>query len=212
MEDIDYIEMEKVQAQIHRIKRRNKDKTTIDICRKGSIVKEKCKQLTETASHLFPDGIIENIDLESMVEDYCGADKETVRAYLGYAGHVRRSKKTGEGYVVGERRCGYLEKFGFMHRINRKTWRINQQLLHTVSLCQNNEGFIRSNNMKKSLSLNSSKGMDIEVLKTVCHSNIEAAESITNKQNTEKERNFQQIPSQTDEKPLLSNKMKKQED
>jgi hypothetical protein len=212
MEDVDYIEMERVQAQIHRIKRRNKAKTTIDICRKGSIVKEKCKQLTETASRLFPDGLIKNTDLEALIEDYCGADKETVRAYLGYAGRIRRSKKTGEGYILGEKRRGYLEKFGFMHRIDRDTWRLNQQVLSAVSLCQNNES-LRDNTMKKSLSLDSIKdNVPKDMLRTVFHSHIETAENIANKQNTEKERNFQHVPSQANNKPLLSNKIKSKED
>lgn len=213
MEDIDYIEIEEVQAQIHRIKRRNRAKTTINICRKGSIVKEKCKQLTETASRLFPDGIIKQIDLEGMVEDYCGADKETVRAYLGYAGRIRRSRKTGEGYIMGEKRRGYLEKFGFIHRINRETWRINQQLLPLFSLFQDSEGLAKENHIKKSISLDHSKASESEEnIKTTCHSDIETAERITNKQDTEKERNFQHVPLQADNGPTLSNKTKKQED
>jgi hypothetical protein len=213
MDNVRIIEMERIRAQIHQTDRKSRAKTTIDICRKGSIVKEKCRQLTGIASRLFPDGLVRNADLEAMVEDYCGANKETVRAYLGYAGRVRRSRKTGEGYVIGEKRRGYIESFGFMHRLNRETWRINQQLLPSGSSCQVNEGLTKDT-MKKSLSHDQLRSNERkEILIATCDADIETTERITNKQNTEKERNFQQAPAQAENTTaMLCGKIKKQQD
>jgi len=102
-------------------------RTTINIARKGSIVKEKCRQLTEDALNLFPDRHIPDEDLTYLVQLECGADKETVRAYKGYLGTVKRTR-SGEGYVSGQSRKGYLELFGYMHRISRVEWVIHAQM------------------------------------------------------------------------------------
>jgi hypothetical protein len=106
-----------------------KRKTTIDICRKGSIVKEKCRQLTEIAFRLFPEGELSRQDLRDMVEDYWGSSKETIRSYLGYRGQIRQRKRGGGAYIFGEAREGYLKKFGFMHEVGATKWRINQHAL-----------------------------------------------------------------------------------
>jgi len=95
-----------------------KRKTSINISRTGSIVKERCRQLSEIALDLSPDRKISEEDLAFLVQRYIGADKETIRAYLGYYGKIRHGR-SGEGYVVGLSRKGYLEGFGFMHRSGR---------------------------------------------------------------------------------------------
>jgi len=130
-------------------------KTSIDISRKGSIVKERCRQLAEMALDFWPDRKISEEDLAYFVERYIGSDKETVRAYLGYYGRIRRAK-TGEGYLVGQARKGYLEKFGFMHRAGR-SWVIHAQVkLKSGSLSyQNNEC---SDSSKEKIYLSSSVG------------------------------------------------------
>jgi hypothetical protein len=107
---------------------KHKKKSSIDISRKGSIVKEKCTQLTEIALELLPDRKIRDEELAYLVKRYCGADKETVRAYMGYYGTIKRSRRSGEGYVLGATRKGYLEILGFMHRISRTEWLIHAQM------------------------------------------------------------------------------------
>jgi len=102
-------------------------KTTINIARKGSIVKERCKQLSEVALNLFPDRVISDLDLKDLVMLYVGADKETIRSYTGYNGHIRAGKY-GENQVVGLARKGYLELLGFMHKIGHGKWLIHSQM------------------------------------------------------------------------------------
>lgn len=133
---------------------RHKRKTSINISRKGSIVKEKCRQLTEIASGLVADGIISDPDLTDLIEDHCGADKETVRAYKGYRGSIRQRKGSNEGYIFGQSRKGYLEKFGFMYRVNRSLWKISQTVLLSSSSLQTNgyERLTENESIKRSLS------------------------------------------------------------
>jgi hypothetical protein len=170
---------------------RKKPKTTINISRKGSIVKERCAQLTEIALNLFPNRRISDQDLSYLLSSYIGGDKETGRAYKGYKGRIRRSKRTGEGYVVGQTRKGYLELFGFMHRIRQDTWVIHAQaqLVPNISECSSENCF------KEKISIFvTPKGKKSE--KTVfegCLANREAlteTERINNNNTTEKERNF----------------------
>jgi hypothetical protein len=115
--------------------------TTINISRKGSIVKEKCKQLTEIALDLFPDRRIPHEDLTFLIMRYIGCDKETIRNYAGYYGTVKR-RASGEGYVVGKQRKGYLEIFDFMHRVNFNEWVIHAQTTLSKPFLEhhNNEG------------------------------------------------------------------------
>ncbi len=96
--------------------RKVKGKTTINLNRKGSIVKERCRQLTEIALGLYPKHIINNEDLAYLVTSYIGGDRGTVRAYMGYQGYVKHSKTGCLSRIIGRPRKGYLEKFGFMHR------------------------------------------------------------------------------------------------
>jgi len=119
----------KIQVQqVFTTKPKHPRRTTINVSRKGSIVKEKCRQLTEVALSLFPERHISHEDLADLVKMYAGGDKETVRSYLGYSGCLRRNKRTGEGYVFGNRRKGYLELFGFMHKTNHAMWTIHAQM------------------------------------------------------------------------------------
>jgi hypothetical protein len=157
-----------------------KKKTTININRKGSVVKEKCKQLINIVMRLFPQGIVSTEDLEMLVEDYCGADKTTVRAYVGYYGSIRRSKRSGEGYVCGIPRKGYLEKFSFMHPVNRYKWKVNQTCL---SAFHNSEGLSQVVPIEK-ISFSSCVGGGVGL-----PSSIEVVTD-NNNNNTERERNF----------------------
>ena len=167
---------------------RKKPKTTINISRKGSIVKEKCAQLAEIASMLFPNRRLTNQDLTDLIIMYVGGDKETVRAYKGYKGRIRRSKRTGEGYIVGQTRRGYLELFGFMHRIKHDIWVIHAQtqLFSNTSECSLEE------NSKEKISISFSKGegaQETRFEKVVSPNNRELTK-INNNNTTEKERNF----------------------
>jgi hypothetical protein len=107
--------------------RKPKPRSTINIAKKGSIVKERCKQLVEILLQLYPEGIVPEEDVAYFIARYIGADRNTIRAYLGFKGSIATNKRTGEGYVRGIQRKGYLEIFGFMHRINRNTWFIPHQ-------------------------------------------------------------------------------------
>ena len=185
--------------------RKDKRKTTIDISRKGSIIKEKCKQLTDIALELFPNRHISDEDLAYLIRRYVGGDKETLRAYMGYYGIVQRSRRSGEGYVKGTSRKGYLEIFGFMHRITRMEWVIHVQMkLPNADLgFHTNEGFEGS---KEKISLSQSihneggegggKTENPSVREkltpygfSVLNDNMETAEN-NNNNTTEKERNF----------------------
>ncbi|MEM3823966.1 MAG: hypothetical protein QXH87_03450 [Candidatus Bathyarchaeia archaeon] len=107
--------------------RKPKPRTNINIARKGSIVKEKCQQLCEMLLELYPEKTISEDDLVFWIMRYIGADRNTIRAYIGFNGSIARNKRTGEGFIKGMQRKGYLETLGFMHRINRNTWLIHYQ-------------------------------------------------------------------------------------
>lgn len=107
---------------------RRKPKTTINLNRKGSIVRERCKQLTEILREWFPDGIVSEEDLVNFIEDHIGADKETIRSYKGYYGHVRAGR-CGDNKIVGLSRKGYLEKFHFLKKLPGARWMICQTQL-----------------------------------------------------------------------------------
>jgi len=107
-------------------KGKGKTKTTIKINRKGSIVKERCKQLTEIALNLFPNRIISNEDLAFLITSYIGGNRGTVRAYMGYHGFVKHSRIGQLSRIIGKSHRGYLEIFGFMHHKGLK-WIIHAQ-------------------------------------------------------------------------------------
>jgi len=108
---------------------RKKPKTTINIFRKGSIIKTKCTQLTKAIVEMYPeDGIISDEDLLCLIQDNIGADKETIRAYKGYAGHIRAGR-CGDNRIVGVSRKGYLEVMGFLRKIPGHRWAVCQAVL-----------------------------------------------------------------------------------
>jgi hypothetical protein len=163
---------------------RKKPRTTINISRKGSIVKEKLAQLTEIALNLFPNRVVTNEDLKDLIQMYIGADKETVRNYMGYFGHIRAGR-CGDNRVVGLSRKGYLETFGFMHR-SHGNWVIHaQSVLSSQDMnsgLESNEKISISHNNMPITSWKGSEGK----LGTVSPSSNELEEE----EDTEKERNF----------------------
>lgn len=134
-----------------------KHKTIINLNRKGSIVKEKCKQLTQIALSLYPGRVISHKDLTFLVSKHIGGDRGTVRAYIGYLGRVIGSSY-GNTKWVGRPRKGYLELFGFMTHKAMK-WIIHAQttLPPAPPLSHNNEGLIE-NYSKENFSLSHSLG------------------------------------------------------
>jgi hypothetical protein len=100
-------------------------KTTINILRKGSIVKERCKQLAENALNLFPDRVLSDQDVTDLIFRYIGADKETIRNYKGYYGSIRPGK-CGDNKIVGLSRKGYLELYDFFTRQGSR-WIVHAQ-------------------------------------------------------------------------------------
>ena len=166
--------------------------TTIDISRKGSIIKEKCRQLTEIALELFPVRRIPDEDLAYLIRRYIGGDRETVRAYMGYKGTVKRSKRTGEGYVAGNSRKGYLETFDFMHKVSLNEWVIHAQmkLQNADSEHHNHEG-LSENVSKEKISL-SERGKATATGEGLGHGEVavESREINNNNNNTVRERNF----------------------
>ncbi len=184
MEEIGKIELKTLSiAKVFTTEK--KHKTTIDISRKGSIIKEKCKQLTEIVLSLYPDRRVPDDDLDYLISRYVGADRETRRAYKGYYGRIRRSKRTGEGYVIGSSRKGYLEIFGFMHRINNNKWFIHAQMkLPEAQMVSNVDE-------SADLSLSTNEGLAKVVSKdkiSLCVT--EKIENKLNNNTTERERNF----------------------
>ncbi len=75
---------------------------------------------------LYPDRIIPDSDLVALIEDHLGTNKETVRAYRGYSGHIRAGR-CGDNKIVGLSRKGYFERLGFMHPISQRRWVIHAQ-------------------------------------------------------------------------------------
>ena len=136
---------------------RKTPKSSIDISRKGSIVKERCKQLTVIINDLFPSQIISDRDLADLIEEYIGADKETLRSYKGYGGSVRMGR-AGDNKIVGLSRKGYLERFGFLTRVHR-SWVVSQALLSSQSVVKAVSGYDSNQNLSISTA-----GMGVEGL------------------------------------------------
>jgi hypothetical protein len=127
-------------------------KTTVDICRKGSVVKERCRQLSEVALNLFPSRVLSDDDLSDLIMMYIGADKETMRAYKGYSGHIRAGR-CGDNHIVGLSRKGYLELFGFMHKIAGRRWVVHAQAKLSSQASEiSNSGFGSKEKISLSLS------------------------------------------------------------
>lgn len=159
-----------------------KPRTTINISRKGSVVKERCRQLTEIALNLFPDRVISEEDLVYLIQEYIGTDKETVRSYLGYRGHIRAGR-CGDNRVVGLVRKGYLEVLGFMHKIVGRRWVIHAQTI--LSSQDMNEAKSLVSNEKISFSLSQPQSQRKE-----SESDVVTATNELEEEDTEKERNF----------------------
>jgi hypothetical protein len=132
--------------------KRKKSRTTINISSKGSICKEKCRQLTEQINHYFSSGIVHDDDLTTMIEDYIGADKETIRAYKGYSGHIRQGR-CGDNRIVGLSRKGYLEKFGFLRKISGRRWQVCQLKLPSQDMTIEAQKPLSESNEKISISI-----------------------------------------------------------
>jgi hypothetical protein len=168
---------------------RKKPKTTINISRKGSIVKERCRQLCEIALRLFPNRIISDCDLKGLVMMYVGCDKETIRSYCGYYGHIRQGKY-GDNRVVGLSRKGYLELLGFAHKVGHGRWLLHAQM----TLCESGNSppaYYEGSHVdsKEEISLSSSGSYDVsgqafEGTKRVANRERQEEEA------SEKERNF----------------------
>ena len=155
-------------------------KTTINISRKGSVVKEKARQLCEIVNNLYENGRVSDQDLTYLIATYVGSDKETVRAYKGYSGFIRIGRN--ENKLVGKSRKGYLQDLGFMRKLNRDVWCVNQMLLIGFSGVTNNERLEKANHQKISLSA-------ISVVKDGCRKIVDTT-SNNNNNNTERERFF----------------------
>lgn len=187
---------EKITFTTHR----KKPKTTINISRKGSVVKERCKQLCEVALGLFPDRVVPDVDLKDLVMMYIGADKETVRSYCGYYGHIRQGKM-GESQTIGLARKGYLELLGLAHKIGHGKWVIHSQV--TLQEPVKDDYTYRESvgcgfDSKEKISLSPSgvddvEGQALEERKGVANNELEEALLLTNNNyyyTTEKERFF----------------------
>jgi len=124
-----------------------KPRTTINIGRKGSIVKERCRQLTEMALTLYPSRKIDRDDLTYLITSSIGGDRATIRAYMGYNGYVKHSHTGSLSVVIGKKRRGYLETFGYMHKANLNTWVIHAQT--TLPLESNDPSGIRLPNLNE---------------------------------------------------------------
>jgi hypothetical protein len=106
----------------------HRKKTTLQLSRKGMVCYEKCRQLTEIALSLTVDRRISEQDLTDLVTDYVASDIGSVRKYVGYNGRVSRSS-CGNSHVIGFRRSGYLERWGFMKRLKPGIWAIFEQTI-----------------------------------------------------------------------------------
>lgn len=170
-------------------------KTTIDISRKGSIVKERCKQFAELINFLFPGQVVSDEDLTELIEDKIGGNKETIRAYKGYSGHIRAGR-CGDNHVVGLSRKGYLERYGFLVRRGRN-WVVCQALLSSQGIMKGDVGVGDGERLglvsNEKISISASqpftpkgKGSEGKPILEVSLSSREREEE----EDTEKERNF----------------------
>ena len=177
------------KQQTFTTERKPKLKSSINISRKGSIVKERCRQLTDIALELFPDRRISDEDLDYLISRYVGGDRETRRAYKGYHGRVTRSKSSGEGYVQGQTRKGYLEIFDFMHKIGHNVWVIHAQMKLSEPQIpyHNNETSEKEKASKEKISLSQRGNSD--TVSDLGHGDVVVQKQINNN-NTVRERNF----------------------
>jgi hypothetical protein len=172
-----------------------KHKTSINISRKGSIVKERCRQLVEIIVSLYPDGFLPDDDLQDLVKMYIGADKETVRAYCGYYGNIRTGR-CGDSKIVGLSRKGYLEIFGFLRkagsRYGIRYWGLVQTFLSESPISsQANLKESVSNNVHEKISISlSSSGKARETSESVVSAVVVSSSKREEEEATEKERNF----------------------
>ena len=160
-----------------------KRKSTINISRKGSIVKERCQQLCGIALELFPERVVSEDDLSYMIMRYVGSDKETVRAYMGYYGHIRAGR-CGDNRIVGLSRKGYLEVLGFAHKISFGRWVIHAQ---AILSSQASEGLGVVSNKNFSIS---QSGSGCVVKGVSSGSNVGSSNELEEEEATEKDRNL----------------------
>jgi hypothetical protein len=191
-----FSKIEKIETHTVFTTHRKKPKTTINISRKGSVVKERCKQLTQIIADLCPNRVISEEDLVCLIEDYIGADKETVRNYKGYSGHIRAGR-CGDNHIVGLSRKGYLEQFGFLKKLPQRRWMICQTVLSSQdmtsdSLCSNEKISI-----SQLLSGSSAVSANREAKE-----NIATVTELEEEEDTEKERFF--TPKIIGEQPQLT--------
>lgn len=168
---------------------RKETKSKINISRKGSIVKERCKQLTQIIGDLFPDRSISDDDLVCLIQEYIGADKETVRAYKGYGGHIRAGR-CGDNRIVGVSRKGYLEVMGFLRKIPGHRWAVCQAaLLPTQVRPSERVSEIVGSNEKISISTSSPKSVCVQSSLDL-ETSSSCSRELEKKEVTEKERNI----------------------
>ncbi len=188
---------------------RKKPKTSIDICRKGSIVKERCKQLCTVIADMFPSRIISDADLTCLLQDYIGGDKETIRAYKGYGGHVRAGR-CGDNRIVGLSRKGYLELYGFLVKAPGRKWALAQTVLSTSEKVEPQTFYQTSrspdsgfgSNQKISFSV---VGMGGGLGESFVGGEVVSSREREKKETTEKERNLcPKIYPKIEERPSLS--------
>lgn len=190
----------------------HKSVSTIDINRKGSIVRERCRQLCEMVVRLNGDGTIYYQDLIGLVQDHIGADKETLRSYMGYNGHIRKGRN--ENVVVGFSRKGYLTEMGFMHKLQRGMWTVNQTVLLSHSLLSNTKYESVVEVVHQNLSLSASVDTTVCLVhgETEENSTIDDTTKIHNNNNSERKINlfdnkhieaYQSIPPVSFETPEL---------
>ena len=161
-----------------------KTKTTVNICRKGSIVKERCKQLTDLIAELFPDRVLSDLDLVCLIQDYIGGDRETIRAYKGYSGHVRAGR-CGDNRIVGLSRKGYLEAFGFLVKVPGRRWMLAQAVLSPKGMGKVDSGF----GTKEKIYLSAVNG-EVAVEQSVLSEKVTCSSRLEEEEGTEKERYF----------------------
>lgn len=118
-----------------------------------------------------------------MIEEYIGADKETIRAYKGYHGHIRQGR-CGDNRIVGLSRKGYLEKFGFLKKIPDFKWQVCQLKLNSEDIAIRGDGF--ESNQKISIS---PIGSEVSANRDV-RKETEGRYREKEEEDTEKERNF----------------------
>ena len=134
---------------------------------------------------MCPDRVISDEDLAYLIERYIGSDKETVRAYKGYLGHIR-SGRCGDNRIVGLSRKGYLEKFGYLRKIPGHKWVICQTALFSHKGMT--VGDVGSGSKEK-ISF-SQCGTEIVEKQPNPLAGREASRRLVEEEDTEKERNF----------------------